>query len=94
MTTSNLDSIKDNNNNEKNNNINSNNSKKEDDEQTPSQGRKAHSSWSHFTDLEAPWREKSAPCKHCNAVISYNKKNENIQRHLRHCIPFINSIRA
>jgi hypothetical protein len=63
------------------------------DESVPVQGRRAHSAWQYFTNTEAPWREKSAPCKHCGVVVSYNKKNENVQRHLRHCAPFLDLIR-
>jgi len=66
---------------------------REEEESAPIQGRRAHSSWQYFTNTEAPWREKSATCKHCGVVVSYNKKNENVQRHLRHCNYFLDLIR-
>ena len=64
------------------------------DDSGPAQGRRAHSAWSYFTNIEAPWRERAAACMHCGKTVSYNKKNEIVQKHLRHCTNFIQVMKS
>ena len=44
--------------------------------------------WSYFTDMDEPWKLKSASCKHCHVTVKYHRKNEYALVHLKSCAKF------
>ena len=51
-------------------------------------GRQTSDLWEMFTDAAEAQKAKSHHCKHCNEMVNYHRKTEQVRTHLNNCSKF------